>query len=164
MAAPVTDSLGRFTEIEFDLNWVKGKSTVQENDCWNWNGFVSPTDGYGRYRRPKRNWTAHRFVFNLINGYEPKVVMHKCDNRICVNPDHLEGGTQKKNLQDMIDRGRGKGQFEQKISDRDKMEIKDLALHGAMSQILIAKLYGIKQSTVSYIKSGKDTNRRRFKG
>lgn len=49
---------------------------------------------------------AHRFAFYITNLYFPEVVMHKCDNRICVNPHHLEGGTQKENMKDMVARGR----------------------------------------------------------
>jgi len=38
--------------------------------------------------------------------------MHKCDNRKCVNPSHLKVGTQKENLQDMSNKGRGSRQVD----------------------------------------------------
>ena len=157
------NSKGQFLPIEKGLEWIESQSMpVTETGCWLWAGYVAP-DGYGRYRsrRDGRNWTAHRLVFNIVNGYLPKVVMHKCDVRSCVNPSHLEGGTQKKNLQDMVDRGRGgSGMFKQQISDKVREEI----FKAGGTQASIAKKYGVGPSLVSRIKSNTDTNRKRFGG
>lgn len=49
---------------------------------------------------------VHRVVFFLCNDYYPKVVMHTCDNPPCVNPDHLQGGTQVENGLDAKRKGR----------------------------------------------------------
>lgn len=45
-------------------------------------------------------------MFFLINGFYPPVVRHSCDNRKCINPEHLIAGTVSDNIQDMIERKR----------------------------------------------------------
>ena len=156
---------GQFTEVDRDLNWVQNMSVPEEEtNCWNWTGYIG-LHGYGTYRMPDKNWLAHRLVFESINGYVPRVVMHSCDNRKCVNPDHLQDGTQKKNLQDMVDRGRiGPTAFKQRVSDGIRAKIKAEATTRVATQKQIAEKYGVDQSLVSRIKSGTDTNRTRYGG
>ena len=154
---------GRFIEQVYDMGWVEEHSQpVTETGCWIWSGYECPNTGYGKFRREgEKNYNAHRFVFNIVYGYLPKVVMHTCDNRLCVNPDHLEAGDQQKNLRDMVDKGRGgAGMFKQKIPNAVRDEIRHM--EGTLAEI--AKIYNIDQSTVSRIKNGKDRNRTRFGG
>ncbi len=54
----------------------------------------------------KKPTTKHRRVYYEATGELPEVVRHKCDNPRCINPEHLEGGTQKDNMQDCIKRNR----------------------------------------------------------
>lgn len=61
----------------------------------------------------------------LFNGEIPdkNVIRHKCDNPACINPSHLEIGTQKDNMKDAEKRNRAKirsGSGNRKASDRDK--------------------------------------------
>lgn len=77
--------------------------------CWEW--FAQQKSGYGFIRaggRDSQQILAHRASWLLFRGELPtgSVVMHKCDNRICVNPDHLDIGTQRDNMQDMVRKGR----------------------------------------------------------
>lgn len=89
------------TTIRF---WIKVHIT-DPTQCWEWQG-ARRGDNYGQLHAQGQHYAAHRFSFYLANLYWPEVVRHKCDNRICVNPHHLEGGTQKDNMQDVILRRR----------------------------------------------------------
>lgn len=56
--------------------------------CWIWKGALR-RDGYGNCKLGKES-LAHRVVYKLIKGSLPPLLHHKCHNKICVNPDHLE--------------------------------------------------------------------------
>ncbi len=83
----------------------KRVNILTPEECWEWQGSLRG-DSYGQLYAQGKHRSAHRFSFFLANYYYPPVVRHKCDNRICVNPHHLEGGTQTENMKDVVDRGR----------------------------------------------------------
>lgn len=67
--------------------------------------------GYGRYRYKGKMVLAHRVEYCKANkisleSIRELVVRHKCDNPQCINPEHLELGTQADNIRDMNERGR----------------------------------------------------------
>lgn len=72
-------------------------------ECWLWRGFVNE-DGYGKLGA----LSAHRLAWHLHYGPIPNgmQVLHKCDVRCCVNPDHLFLGTQRENIKDMVEKNR----------------------------------------------------------
>lgn len=75
-------------------------------ECLIWNRCIN-TDGYPRaFIEGDRNCKVHRVVFELCQGYLPPVVRHTCDNPLCLNPDHLKGGTSLDNVRDRVERGR----------------------------------------------------------
>ena len=84
------------------------------DDCWNWIGCLN-AGGYGytsicKGKKKVRNIVAHRRAYELFVGPIPDdfLVLHKCDNPPCVNPNHLFIGTQKDNVADMFRKGRQK--------------------------------------------------------
>ena len=79
-----------------------------EDECWEWMGAVS-SSGYGSFQIRGRNWLPHRFSWIFHNGEvnSELFVCHHCDNKLCVNPKHLFIGTQRDNMLDMLDKGRG---------------------------------------------------------
>lgn len=70
--------------------------------------------GYGWRKHQGRSHFAHRVAYCEAKGIDiaeikGKVVRHRCDNPACINPDHLELGTQADNVADMVAKGRQRG-------------------------------------------------------
>lgn len=87
----------------------------KEQQCWLWTGTNSgrkwPYGSIREYVEGKWKFTkAHRVSWELHYGQIPEGswVLHKCDNTLCVRPDHLFLGSPKDNTTDMIQKGRGK--------------------------------------------------------
>lgn len=86
---------------------------VEKTDyCWNWKGGVSKE--YGVFSVAHESIRAHKFSWLLHYGYEAILqVLHRCDNPICVRPDHLFEGTQRDNVLDCVQKGRHRWQQKQ---------------------------------------------------
>jgi len=78
-------------------------------DCWNFTGGKNNI-GYGMIRDGKGMRTTHRVSYEEHIGKIPPgmLVLHSCDNTLCVSPHHLRLGTHKDNTQDMISKGRAR--------------------------------------------------------
>lgn len=79
--------------------------------CWIWMGGLNG-DGYGNYKDSEgTQHRAHRLVWTILRGSIPLglFVLHKCDIRCCVNPEHLYIGDQVDNIGDALARDRIQG-------------------------------------------------------
>lgn len=87
----------------------------KQDSCWIWIGHRQGR-GYGYFRpnQPK-GMLAHRMAYILTYGAIPKgkLICHRCDVKLCVNPKHLFCGTQKQNSIDMVLKKRASKQFNQ---------------------------------------------------
>lgn len=85
------------------------KIEKRPDGCWHFMG-CKLANGYGKISiaRSKAAF-AHRIAYREMVGplEAGKVIMHSCDNKACVNPEHLRQGTQKENWQDAVDKGLG---------------------------------------------------------
>lgn len=125
------------------------------SDCWYWTGFIDEL-GYGVSSDHKVR-KAHRLSWSIFNGDIPKgmKVLHKCDIRSCVNPNHLFLGTQADNVQDMISKGRqvyptpkpGVLNPQAKLTPIKVLEIREKYKNGETLNDLTEE-YGISKMTV----------------
>lgn len=141
----------------------------RSGDCWEWTAGRN-SHGYGAIRFMGRLRGAHVVSWILHRGDVPSgmFVCHRCDNRACVNPDHLFLGTPKDNSQDMSKKGRGsdfparhpelypRGERVNtaKLTAEQVAEIRRLygpRGQGGLTQMQLAEAFGITQSQVSAI-------------
>lgn len=91
----------RTLEQEKDFFWENVKKT---ENCWEWIGSkqkFNGKEGYGRVNYYGKRQLAHRVSWQIHFGEIGNLfVCHKCDNCICVRPDHLFLGTNKDNMED----------------------------------------------------------------
>jgi hypothetical protein len=126
----------------------EAKVAVMPNGCHEWQAKID-RGGYGKF------WIngfrlAHRVAWELFVGPVPEraLVLHKCDNRRCVNPDHLYLGTHWANVRDKVVRNHSKwGRM--KIPHETVVKARELYATGQHSQQQIAEMLGIKQVQVS---------------
>lgn len=104
---------------------------------------------------------AHRNAYELAFGEIPEglVVRHKCDTPSCVNPDHLELGTQAQNIRDMHERGRNVNPPILKGERNPKAKLKDFQVieiyESSDPHTACAKRYGVTPEMVGLIRRGK---------
>lgn len=130
-------------------------------DCWQWRGTPN-SSGYGTIRMPGRRgktMQAHRVAYILEFGPIPEglCVCHRCDNRLCVNPNHLFTGTNKENIQDRDTKGRCKAKgLPGELCGRSKLKEKQVIaiLNDPRNYSQIAKSYGVARTTIMRIKLG----------
>ena len=84
-------------------------SRRQGSGCWVWTGCTNK-DGYGKIWHRGKHHQIHRLSYWLHFGEIPEGlnVLHRCDNPPCCNPDHLYLGSQRRNVRDREERGRGR--------------------------------------------------------
>ena len=136
------------------------KTIKSESGCILWVGCIDEI-GYGRFPFNGEN-KAHRVAYSYFIGDIPKgmKVLHKCDVRNCVNPDHLFLGTQADNVADMVKKGRnisihlfGERNPMSKLTETHVIEIREMVKSG-FKQIEACRKFGVSPMTVSRIIRG----------
>lgn len=134
--------------------WAKVRKTDM---CWEWIGGCTPR-GYGRFedRSEARHklFQAHRFAYQMLVGAIPSglLVCHHCDNRRCVNPEHLFLGTDLDNAKDKIRKGRhqstaGDKNGNAKLTPEEIAEIR----RSGEGRSTLAKRFSVSRSTIDGI-------------
>ena len=163
---------GNTTPKERFVERVKKDTSISSehvnSPCWSWRGTITEK-GYGVAYVGGKRMFAHRASWFLFNGVIPpgQCVCHHCDNRICVNPEHLFIGDNNDNVQDSAQKGRRKfvvktnsGYSVKRSHPHAKLtidkanEIRRLYSEGKMSQRAIGNMFGVVQTIVSRVVSG----------
>ena len=142
---------------------AKYAKPAPQGDCllWQKSGLAR---GYGTLTINGRKQLAHRRAYELANGPIPPgmVVRHRCDTPACVNPKHLDIGTQADNMADSVAKGRHGSQASPMLRHGQNngmaklTEAEVIAIRSDPRPIrALAKLYGVGKSSISNIKSGK---------
>ncbi len=123
----------------------KGEECIVWDRRVNWNGYG--VVGHS---------LAHRLAYSLCVGEIPDgiQVLHRCDNRPCINPDHLFLGTHLDNIADKVAKGRqtkGEDVAGRKLTEGDVRSIRETHSKCEKSQKDIAAEFGVSQMTISEI-------------
>lgn len=149
-----------------DLDWFMARATPEPNSgCWIWMGATrkSTSGEHGKLTLMQKNILAHRLSYETFVGPIPPglVVRHKCDIGVCVNPEHLEIGTQADNLRDMYERKRnnnpkGESVGAAKLTERQVLEISSILRMGTYETLAeLGARYGVGDSIIASIRDGK---------
>lgn len=129
--------------------------------CWEWQ-LHKDNSGYARIILPDHTrLLVHRASYEVFVGEIPNglQVCHKCDNPICINPEHLFTGTPKENGEDKSRKGRvkkllGAKNPQSKLDERKVKNIRFLAKIG-VPQKRLAEVFGVNRHHISDIVTGR---------
>ena len=129
------------------------------NDCWDWTAGLF-SNGYGQFQfceyKPRH---AHVVAWELTNGNIPKgkLILHKCDNKKCCNPNHLYCGTYGDNVRDVENRGLGNHHILSSLHECEIWLVRKLRLHTGgegkfkykFPATFVSKMFKVHPSTIS---------------
>lgn len=150
----------------YAFGYLIGNSEIDEaTGCWNWNGSLTK-DGYGQIANAAIEKAygvkgAHRLSLMLFEHWQPadrrEQTRHRCHNRRCCNPEHLEPGSAKDNMRDMILAGRSlRGELHPnaKLSWLDVAMIRARRAAGETCAVLAGE-FGITRGHVRAVEIGR---------
>jgi hypothetical protein len=136
---------------ELKIKLLKYRRICVDSDCWEWTKGTY-TKGYGAINSKliKKCLQVHRvsaaiwLEFDLFSDLQ---VLHKCDNRLCFNPNHLFIGTNEDNIKDKVIKKR---QY-RKIDEEDKKKIIEYWKNNIITQKELAYMFKVTQPLISMV-------------
>lgn len=131
-------------------------SVTKTNNCWVWKRAKRGSNNYGSFSIGYKTYFAHRISWLLHYGDIPKdkYVLHKCDNPLCVRPDHLFLGTNQDNADDMVNKKRqcfGEKQSNHKLTEEQVLEIRSLYKTTKYTMYTLADMFGVTRPQIGHI-------------
>jgi len=128
--------------------------TQKTEFCWNWKGMKNQY-GYGEIKSLGKVVFAHRKSYEIFKKpiNSGMFILHSCDNRACVNPDHLREGTPSEGALDTVNKGRhtkGEKVWKSKLKECDVRKIRLLRKDG-FSLSKISLLFNVTVGSISNI-------------
>lgn len=125
--------------------------------CWIWTGKTLNKGERACLTLGHNNHLAYRLMYVLTNGkLGSLLVLHECDNGLCINPEHLKKGTNAENSRDMVQKQRqargernSRAKLTQEQVDAIRAEVGNRRLYGIRKAI--AKKYGVDPETISRV-------------
>ncbi len=156
-----TNAKGRFTRLD-PREYLAANYTIDDaSGCWNWHGNKF-SHGYGQFKckafhhnpmaASRASWILHHGPIDSPRTF----VCHTCDNRLCVNPEHLFLGTAQDNVSDMVKKGRnsrGASRPATSLNEDDVRSIREMRGQG-LPYSAIARAFGISRSGAYQIAAG----------
>lgn len=154
---PTDETRARFlSKVELRGPVVRGEL----GRCWSWKAGSYGSTGYGAFCiGHQKNTQAHRAAWRIFVGEFPgdAQILHKCDNRNCVNPEHLFAGSIGDNMRDKVAKGRqprGSEIRQSKLTEEQVRAIRSRYAAKELSQEKLAREYGVTQAAVWRILRG----------
>ena len=145
---------------QFDARWtvpVKERfmrNVVKTKTCYFWRNHIG-NRGYGQFKFRGVTWLAHRVSYTIFKQEIPEgmVVMHRCDNPVCIRPSHLRLGSVQDNVDDRVAKGRsakGENNGRSVFTEDDVKLIRWLYLTGG-NRTEMARIFGVDRKTICAI-------------
>jgi len=147
----LTDEICRAFELR-----KKFKAKLDTNGCVVCTSHKPNKRGYQALTVKRKKILLHRFIYQIHNGpiSDDLVVRHTCDNRQCINPNHLKKGTTSDNVMDRVKRNRSAAGKRHGRSKLRPCDIKRIRALKTISNTELAKRYGVDRRVIYQIKKG----------
>jgi hypothetical protein len=129
---------------------------ITKNGCFEVTSHAPDRDGYHLFHRDGDQQRIHRYIYEECFGVIAPglVVIHKCDNPHCINPEHLTIGTQGENVYDAVRKGRNAKGYNVGLKGLTEEEVRKIKKSLGQSNTELAKRYGVAHQTISKIRNG----------
>lgn len=141
------------TDVFQFINLPTKDGKVDVESCWLWkqDAPVAGRDNRPTFTFNNRRMLAYRVTYELMMGCElssETILRHRCDNKMCCNPHHMDEGSHQENMNDMKERER------HGLPHNTVRAIKKL-LQGSDSHDEIAHKFGVSRQTITAINTGR---------